>query len=141
MSKTLLRCAAVAVVVLAGCGGGGSTKADINTITLSDFKIATGATTFKPGSYTFTIKNSGPSQHELLVFSTKLEPSAFPTDSSGDMQEDGTGVTKVSDGDNIDSGKSQTRTVDLTAPGTYVFVCNLPAHFKAGMVTKITVAP
>ncbi len=139
--RLLASLATVVILVLSGCGGGGSTKADINTINLSDFKIATGATTFKPGNYTFTIKNNGPNHHELLVFSTTLDPTAFPTESNGDMQEEGTGVTKVSDGDNIDAGKSQSRTVDLTQPGTYVFVCNLTGHFKAGMFTKITVAP
>jgi uncharacterized cupredoxin-like copper-binding protein len=128
-----------AVVVLSACSGGASTTANSHTITLSDFKIATDTTNFAPGSYTFTIKNDGPSQHELLVFSSNLQPAAFPTDASGDMQEDGAGVTKVSDGDNIDPGKTQSRTVDLSQPGTYTLVCNLPGHFKAGMYTTITV--
>lgn len=45
----------------------------------------------------------------------------------------------VSDGDDIDPGKTQSRKVDLTRPGTYVLVCNLPGYFKAGMYTTVTV--
>jgi uncharacterized cupredoxin-like copper-binding protein len=29
--------------------------------------------------------------------------------------------------------------VTLTAPGTYLFVCNLTSHYKAGMYTVVTV--
>ena len=42
--------------------------------------------------------------------------------------------TLFSDGENIDPSGSQARTVDL-APGTYLFVCNIPGHFKNGMFT------
>jgi len=112
IGRLLIGPVVAAVVVLSACGGGASTAAtsttaNSHTITLSDFKIATDTTNFAPGSYTFTIKNDGPSQHELLIFSSNLQPAAFPTDGSGDMQEDGAGVTKVSDGDNIDPGKTQ----------------------------------
>ena len=55
------------------------------------------------------------------------------------MNEDGVGLMKMSDGDNLDPGRSQTRAVDLTKPGKYVFVCNLPGHFKLGMYTIVTV--
>src|SRR5438270_226734 len=54
---------------------------------------------------------------------------------------DAAGITKVSDGDNLDAGGSQSRAVDLSQPGTYSFVCNLPGHFRSGMVTTFTVAP
>ena len=51
------------------------------------------------------------------------------------------GVTLLSDGDNIDPNGTQTRTVDLSQAGTYLFVCNIPGHFKAGMYTVVTVSP
>jgi len=78
--------------------------------------------------------------HELLVFKSDRDPSAYPTDKAGNIKEEGAGVTLVSDGDNIDPAGSQTRSVDL-APGKYLFVCNIPGHFKAGMFTVVTVAP
>ena len=82
----------------------------------------------------------GTAPHELLVFKSDLDPSAYPTDAAGSIKEEGAGVTLVSDGENIDPAGSQVRIVDLT-PGTYLFVCNIPGHFKQGMFTVVTVAP
>ena len=113
--------------------------ADATKITLADLSV-TMKTTFKPGTYTFTIKNDGALTHELLVFRSNLTPDKFPTEASGDMAEDGPGIEKVSDGDNLDPGQSQTRTVDLSQPGTYVFACNLPGHFAGHMYAQVTVA-
>ena len=93
------------------------------------------------GQVNFSITNIGTIQHELLVFKSDLAPSAYPVDKNGHIIEDDPGITLVSDGDNIDPGKTQTRTVDLTQPGTYLFVCNIPGHFKAGMFSVVTVAP
>ncbi|MEP7361085.1 MAG: sulfocyanin-like copper-binding protein [Chloroflexota bacterium] len=89
----------------------------------------------------FSITNIGAIQHELLVFKSELPISSYPLDPNGDIVEDGPGITLVSDGDNIDPGATQARTVDLTQPGTYLFVCNIPGHFKAGMYTQVTVTP
>ena len=110
-------------------------------ITLNDFKIGTGTSAFTAGTYDLSIANGGPSQHELLVFRTDLDPSAFPKNTDGSVQENGPGLDKISDGDNIDPGRLQARTVDLTQPGTYVLLCNLPNHFKSGMYATITVSP
>jgi uncharacterized cupredoxin-like copper-binding protein len=76
-----------------------------------------------------------------LIFRTDLAPADFPKEADGSVQENGQGVDKISDGDNIDPGKIQDRTVDLTQPGTYVFVCNLPGHFAAGIYSTVTVSP
>jgi len=76
--------------------------------------------------------------HELLIFKSDLAPAAYPKDKSGDIIEDGPGVNLVSDGENIDPAGAQTRTVDLK-PGTYLFVCNIPGHFKQGMFQVVTV--
>jgi uncharacterized cupredoxin-like copper-binding protein len=107
------------------------------TIVLSEWKVAV-ASTLKAGKVTFTITNTGTVPHELLVFKSDLDEAADPTDSAGDIVEDGPGINLLSDGDNIDPGGSQTRTVDLT-PGKYLFVCNIPGHFKSGMFTVVTV--
>ena len=107
-------------------------------VTLSEFKVQTAATTVAPGKVTFQISNAGRVQHELLVFRSDLPPSAYPL-KDGNIDEEGPGITKVSDGDNLDPGVTQTRTVDLSQPGTYLFVCNLPGHFKAGMYQAVTI--
>jgi len=107
-------------------------------VNLSDFKVQAAATTVAAGTVTFQITNTGTVQHELLVFRSDLPPSAYPL-KDGNIDEEAPNITKVSDGDNIDPGATQTRTVDLTQPGTYLFVCNLPGHFMAGMYQVITV--
>jgi len=109
------------------------------TIGLYEWKVVV-ANTMKSGKSTFTISNFGAMPHELLVFKSDLDPKAYPTDAAGDIKEEGAGVTLVSDGDNIDPMGSQVRAVDL-APGKYVFVCNIPGHFKQGMFTVVTVTP
>lgn len=109
------------------------------TVQLSEYKVAVGDSTFKPGKVEFTITNGGKTEHELLVFRTDVAPAAFPVDPEGDIVEEAPGLNKISDGDNIAPGATQTRSIDLSQPGTYVFVCNLPGHFKAGMSQVITV--
>jgi uncharacterized cupredoxin-like copper-binding protein len=108
-------------------------------VDLSEFKVGLAAATFAPGQHTVVIANSGTVAHELLVFRSDLAPSAYPVDAAGNIIEESPGITKVSDGDNIDPGRSQNRIIDLTTPGKYLFVCNLPGHFKAGMFTQVTV--
>ena len=109
------------------------------TVSLTEWKV-TVAGTIKSGKTDLTITNVGVAPHELLVFKSDLKPSAYPTDTAGDIKEEGAGVKLVSDGDNIDPAGTQTRTIDL-APGKYLFVCNIPGHFKQGMFTVVTVNP
>jgi uncharacterized cupredoxin-like copper-binding protein len=98
--------------------------------------VAAGA--MHAGKVDLTIVNNGTVQHELLIFKSNRDPAAYPTDPAGDIKEEGAGVSLVSDGDNIDPGGSQTRAVDLT-PGKYLFVCNIPGHFKQGMYELVIV--
>ena len=107
---------------------------------LAEWHVAV-PSTIKAGTVNLEVANFGTIQHELLIFKSDLAPSAYPVDSNGHIIENGPGITLVSDGDNIDPGKTQTRKVDLTQPGTYLFVCNIPGHFKAGMFTVVTVTP
>ena len=107
------------------------------TVSLSEFKVSM-PTTIAAGQVTLNIRNDGTVAHELLVFKSPLEASQYPKVNGG-IDEEGPGITKDSDGDNLDPGTTQTRTVDLSTPGTYVFVCNLPGHFAAGMYTTVVV--
>ena len=107
---------------------------------LTEWHVAV-PTTIKAGTINLEVANFGTIQHELLVFRSDLAPSSFPVDANGDIVEDGPGINLVSDGDNLDAGTTQTRTVDLTQSGSYLFVCNIPGHFKAGMYSVVTVTP
>lgn len=109
------------------------------TVRLSEWKVDAPAA-LNADIYKFTISNTGHTEHELLVFRSDLPVSQYPLESSGDISEDGAGITKISDGDNIAPGKSQTRAIDLSTPGRYLFVCNIPSHFKMGMFAVVTVS-
>ncbi|MGI8610288.1 MAG: sulfocyanin-like copper-binding protein [Candidatus Dormibacteria bacterium] len=139
--------ALVALTALAGCGAvanptpdasAPATTSDGSKISLTEFKITGAAATYPVGKTDVTITNNGGVDHELLVFKSDLTADKYPVDDNGKINEEGAGINKVSDGDNVAAGKSQTRTLDLTA-GTYLFVCNLPGHFKSGMYSVVTV--
>jgi uncharacterized cupredoxin-like copper-binding protein len=115
------------------------TPAGVDTVALREYSVGVTPPAFTAGKHDFSIANDGRTEHELLVFRTDLDPAAFPIGADGDINEEAPGMNKVSDGDNIAPGGTQKRTVDLSQPGTYVFVCNLPGHFKAGMYQVVTV--
>lgn len=149
LTRVVLLTAVLAVVpVIAGCGASSTTsgtsanspaKTGPPNVSLTEWKLAVPAS-WAAKSTTFQITNTGSIQHELLVFKSDLSASKYPTDAAGAIQEDGPGITKISDGENLESGTSQARAVDLTKPGRYLFVCNLPTHFQQGMYTEVTVS-
>jgi uncharacterized cupredoxin-like copper-binding protein len=108
-----------------------------NTITLSEWKVGL-PSTIKAAKITFTINNTGAAEHELIAFRSKLDPLSFPQ-VKGDVDESGKGIVQVTDGEDISVGGTQARTIDLTTPGTYVFMCNIPGHFHLGMYAVVTV--
>ena len=137
------------LALLAGCGSTSTTSSSSPTpataaaggaqqVSLSEWKVEA-PNSLKAGQVALKITNGGTVEHELLVFKSDLDPAKYPTDSDGNIKEDGAGITKVSDGDNVAVAGSQTRTVDLTQPGKYLFMCNIPSHFKQGMVKVVTV--
>jgi uncharacterized cupredoxin-like copper-binding protein len=110
----------------------------LTSVTLSDMTVTPSSTSIRSGKYTITITNAGKMAHELLVFHTDIAPANLPVGPDGKVSEDAPGFM-ISDGDNVDPGASQSREIDLSQPGTYLFVCNLPGHFTAGMHTVVTV--
>jgi uncharacterized cupredoxin-like copper-binding protein len=129
----------MAAALLTGCDQMfGHTLAPPQSATETEFKLET-PTVIKPGSYDYMLHNAGSLVHEVLVFRPSLARDALPVDADGNLLEDAPGMNKISDGDNINPGQTQARTIDLTEPGTYLFVCNLPGHYKNGMYTWVTV--
>lgn len=106
-------------------------------VTLSDFKIELSERSAPAGEVTFKIDNKGPSLHEFVVFKTDLELDALPTDDTGDVveNEDFEPLDEIED---IKDGASPQLKLDLTT-GSYVLLCNVPAHFRQGMSASFTV--
>lgn len=144
---------AVAALVagLAACGSNAATStapqsssssapvSGDQTATLSEWKIMV-PTSIKAGKVNFKIVNAGAMEHEMVVFKADMDIAAYPTDDTGAVKEEDPSITKTSDGSNIAAGASEQRTIDLSKPGRYLFVCNLPSHFKLGMATIVTVS-
>jgi uncharacterized cupredoxin-like copper-binding protein len=109
------------------------------TATESDFTIHLSASHVAAGPFALVANNRGPSAHELVVFRTSLALNKLPLDSAGNIIEDSSQLVKVADsGTNVAPGQSRTLYTVLT-PGTYVFVCNLPGHYRLGMRAALVV--
>jgi uncharacterized cupredoxin-like copper-binding protein len=162
--KHLIGLAMIAAMAAAGCGSSGSKNATsastspstaaapttattvaapaVTTVAVTekDFAITPSVTTTPGGLVDFVVTNSGPADHEFLVFKTDLAPDQLPLGTDGRVDEASDKVIKAFDsGANIPTGQTKTFHAALV-PGTYVLVCNLPGHYKAGMHTAFTVS-
>jgi uncharacterized cupredoxin-like copper-binding protein len=139
-----LACSLLIATTIAGFTWGasrGSTTQPFPSITVteSDFTIRLSASRASAGPITLDVHNQGPSAHELVVFRTTLALSALPIGSDGNVDEASTKLEKVADsGTNIAPGQSRTLYAVLT-PGSYVFICNLPGHYRLGMRAALLV--
>jgi uncharacterized cupredoxin-like copper-binding protein len=104
-----------------------------STVTLTEFKVAAKPTSVPAGRITFTVKNAGDDEHELVVIKTSKLASKLPV-SRARASEKGA-VGEVAD---IAGGKSKKLTLTLKK-GHYVLVCNLPGHCTDGMRANFTV--
>ncbi len=119
--------------------GGGGTPI---SATLADFSISVDPNSASAGKITFSINNTGPSLHEFVVFKTDLAEDTLPLSDDGTVNEEGEGVTHITEKEDIEVGSTEKLTAELQA-GNYVLICNLPdpsGHYKAGMRTSFTVS-
>ena len=131
----LVGAGAFALIGVTGCG---ADPPDAPTIAaLADYSIHLSATPVHLGANAFVIHNGGTVEHEFIGFKIDQPVAQLPLTPDGDLDEDV--LTNVTDGDNLQPGTEQTRLVDLTEPGTYLFVCNLTGHFAKGMYTVVSV--
>jgi uncharacterized cupredoxin-like copper-binding protein len=96
---------------------------------LSEFKIDSASTSAATGSLSFEAQNKGTTPHELKVVKTDLAPDKLPVK---DGKVDESAVQVVAKTSEFGGGKSETVTANLTA-GKYVLICNVVAHYPAGM--------
>jgi len=138
MRGSILKAVPVAMfltVAAAGCGadsndGANATSNNI-TGTLHEWVVEVDATTAAAGDVTFTMTNEGTIGHEFLVVKTDIPVGEIPLD--GDhFAEPTDGIEVVNEIGEFAKGTTESLTVNLT-PGTYQLVCNLPAHYEAGM--------
>jgi uncharacterized cupredoxin-like copper-binding protein len=100
------------------------------------------------GDVTFTVKNTGTIDHEMIVLQTDLPFDKLPVVDAGDPPAPvTTGADKVDETNNIGetgtpnlkAGESRTFTVKGMKAGKYVLVCNIAKHYALGMRAAFTV--
>jgi uncharacterized cupredoxin-like copper-binding protein len=121
-------------LVAASCGGGGGIGA-----TLADYSITLDESSGDAGDLTFDVTNDAEQTHEFVIFQTDLAEDALPTNDEGDVDEEGDGITLIDEIEDIEAGSDRSLTVSLDA-GNYVFICNVPGHYRQGMHTTFTVS-
>ena len=133
--KTHRRVLLGAVVVAAVSAGVGSQALAASSVkvTLSEFKVAPSPKSASAGKVTFSVKNSGDDEHELVVIKTSSAANKLKV-SNGRASEKG----EVAEVEDIAPGKTKKLTATLKK-GHYVLICNLPGHYAGGMRSDFTV--
>jgi uncharacterized cupredoxin-like copper-binding protein len=145
---------AVLVLGVAGCGADSSSNSEARrdpaatneattapapvtgrrtTVSMVDLAFKPDAMSAKAGKLRVTAKNDGKLDHELVLIRTKKAPDALPT--KGSKASEAGSVGEIPD---QKPGKSASHTFKLK-PGAYVYICNLPGHYTAGMRGALTV--
>jgi uncharacterized cupredoxin-like copper-binding protein len=149
MPRPLTAAIAVLAFALAGCGGnessGGPTKhvshaapspvkvSGHTTVSMTEFAFKPNALATTAGKLKVTAKNDGSTAHEFMLLRTKKAPDALP------VKQGVASVTgAVGEIPEQKPGASASHTFKLKA-GRYVFICNLPGHYQAGMYGGLTV--
>jgi plastocyanin len=144
--RTLPVAALVAILALVagGCGGGSSSKSGSASsakkvkgksvrVKMTEFKFQPAALKATPGRLKITAKNTGKTPHELVLLRTSKKPGSLKV-RKGRVSES-TSIGKIAE---QRPGQSGSHTFRLKK-GTYVYVCNIPGHYKAGMYGSLVV--
>lgn len=150
---------AVLIVAAAGCGGekspsasstsadpvqeqsksgdpaqsGSTVRGSTTTVSMSDFDFAPQRLSAKAGKLRVTAENDGRSPHEFVLIRTRKAPRGLPT--KGNEASEAGAVGEIPE---QEPGHSASHVFRLK-PGSYVFICNVPGHYKAGMSGRLTV--
>ena len=98
-------------------------------VDLSEWAVVPAQATAPAGSVTFTVANKGKEIHEFVIVKTDTKAAAIAI---VDNKIDESSLTAVDEIEDIATGATPTLTVDL-APGHYVLLCNIEAHYGQGM--------
>jgi plastocyanin len=103
------------------------------TVSMTEFAFKPRALSASAGKLRVTAANDGHAEHELVLIRTTRPAGTLPT-AGGRASEAGT-VGEIGE---QQPGQSASHTFTLD-PGTYVYICNVPGHYAAGMRGTLTV--
>lgn len=128
--------------LLGACASGDTTVEEAGrpssvTGEVKEWEVIVDKDSVPAGEVTFTITNVGTINHEFLVVRTVLADGEIPVE--GDhFSENLDSISVIDEIGEFASGTSEALTVTLE-PGEYQLVCNIPAHYQAGMHTAFVV--
>lgn len=125
--------AAGGATATSGSGMSGSVE-----VTLADFTVKADPAMAAAGEVTFTAKNDGSMEHELVIIKTDTAEGDLPMDGTGSEVDEAAAGEVIGKIAEVEAGKSKDGTFTLTA-GKYVLICNVAGHYKAGMHTAFEV--
>ena len=103
------------------------------TITMTEFAFGPKDVTAPAGAITLTAPNAGKAPHELVLIKFPGDPGKLPTQPNGDADEEAFAEAELP-GEIGETEPGATGTLTVTLPaGKYAMVCNVPAHYRAGM--------
>ena len=89
---------------------------------------------------TFTVKNTGTIEHEVVVLKTDTAFDQLVVgDSEPDKIDESSSVGETGD-PGLQPGETRSFTVTGLTPGKYVLVCNIAKHYALGMRAAFTVS-
>ena len=145
LRTSVVAVAALALLALPACGSDDETSTEApstsgNTVavTLRDYAIEPEVTSVPAGEVTFTIENTGATEHEMVVIQTDVAIADMAVENH-ETDEEAPGMNPIGEVEDVQPGESTELVLTLEA-GNYVFLCNLPKHFERGMATTFTVA-
>jgi uncharacterized cupredoxin-like copper-binding protein len=102
-------------------------------VSMSDFKFTPKKLSAKAGRLRVTVKNTGTSPHEFVLIRTKRAANALPMKGKEASER---GV--IGEIPEQKPGKRASHNFRVKT-GRYVFICNVPGHYKAGMYGTLRV--
>jgi uncharacterized cupredoxin-like copper-binding protein len=97
------------------------------TVSMTEFAFRPQALSAEAGTLRVTAENRGNAKHEFILIRTPRTADALPT--QGGRASEAGAVGEVSE---QPPGNSASHTFTLK-PGAYVYICNVPGHYAAGM--------
>jgi uncharacterized cupredoxin-like copper-binding protein len=126
MPKLLLFLVALVAAAVVVSPIGASPAKTLVKVQLKELKVLPSPLTAKRGAVSFSVKNTGKIDHELVVLKTNPPPAKLPV-KGGKAVETG----RVGRFGPLKPGTSKSLNLTLKS-GKYVLLCNLPGHYQAG---------
>ena len=126
-----------ALLVMVSCGGSDVSPASTSVeISLTEFAYDEATWTVRAGEeFTLTLNNDGTVIHNWSIVQPGLEISR-----EGDLPADPTERAAIYlFADEVEAGASKDRQLVAPPAGTYQVICDIQAHFSAGMVGTLIV--